>query len=253
MITRRSILLAFGAGTLVASLSALAQQEKRVRRIGYFSGSNAEGTATWLAAFREGMAELRWVEKRDYLIDARYADGVVQAGKDVAASLVATQPEVLLTPTDEAVRLLAQTGKVIPIVFAIAVDPVGSGFAASLQRPGGGATGLTNLGSDLGAKRIQLLKEAFPRVAHIVLLFEPANVGSIAEKKIVEEAAKQVGMRISAIEIRQPRTSTLPSTAAPQSAFTLSCGHKALFSAVSARRLWNAVFAPKCRPWPRAS
>jgi len=200
---RRQILSLAVAGLAALSLPALAQPERRVRRIGVFFLASAQTTAAWLAAFRAGMAELRWVEGRDYVIDARYASGVAQAAPGLAAELIATQPDLLLTAADEPVRLLAQRTKTIPIVFAIGQDPVGSGIAASLRRPGGNATGLTSLAIDLSAKRLQLLKEAFPRVAHVVLLFQPDNVNSLSQVKEIEEAAARLGTRITPIGLRQ--------------------------------------------------
>ena len=122
----------------------------------------------------------------------------------LAADLVATRPDLLLVPSDEDVRLLAQSTKTIPIVFAITQDPVGNGLAASLRRPGGNATGLTTISTELSSKRLQLLKQAFPRVGHIVLLFEPDNVGSVSQAKEIEEVASRVGVRITPIELRQP-------------------------------------------------
>ena len=203
MTTRRKLLLlVLGAGALAAN-PGLAQQEKRLRRIGYLSGSNAESSASWLAAFREGMAALGWVEKRDYVIDARYANGVSQAQADLAAELVAAQPDLLLASADAVARSLAQKSKAIPIVFAIASDPVGLAFAASLQRPGGNMTGLTALARELSAKRLQLLKEAFPRVAHVALLFEPDNVNSQTQIKEAMNAAPRLKMRVTPIELRQ--------------------------------------------------
>ena len=175
-----------------------------MRRIGYFTGGTLQSNAAWLAAFREGMAALRWVEGRDYVIDGRYANGVAQAMEGLAAELVAARPDLLLASGDAAIRVLAQRTKTMPIVFAIAQDPVGNGFAASLQRPGGNATGLTSLSSDLSAKRLQLLKEAFPRVAHVVLLFEPDSLGSVSQAKDIEEATRRLGMRITRIGLRQP-------------------------------------------------
>jgi len=200
---RRQLLSLAVAGLGALSLPALAQQEKRVRRIGYLTGGSLQVSAAWLAAFREGMAALRWVEGRDYVIDARYANGVAQAGPGLAAELVATQPDLLLAPGDESVRQLAQRTKTIPIVFAVAQDPLGNGLAASLQRPGGNATGLTSLARELSAKRLQLLKEAFPRVAHVVLLFEPDNMGSVSQAKEIEEAAPRLKIRVTPIELRQ--------------------------------------------------
>ncbi len=203
MIARRKLLLAFGAGGLSVFLPAFAQQEKRVRRIGYITPGSLQTNAAWLAAFREGMAALRWVEGRDYVIDARYANGVAQAQPGLAAELVATQPDLLLTPADTPARPLAQRTKTIPIVFAIASDPVGNGLAASLQRPGGNLTGLSSLHRELLAKRLQLLKEAFPRLAHVVLLYEPGNVGSLSQVKDIEEAATRLKIRVTPIELRQ--------------------------------------------------
>jgi len=201
---RRQLLCLAAGGMAALSLPALAQQEKRVRRIGVFFLASAQATAAWLAAFRQGMAELRWVEGRDYVIDARYANGVMQAAPGVAAELIATQPDLLLTAADEPVRLLAQRTKTIPIVFAVAQDPVANGIVASLRHPGGNATGLASLARDLAAKRLQLLKEAFPRVAHVVLLFEPDNVGGVSQAKEIEQAGPRLGMRITPIALRQP-------------------------------------------------
>jgi len=201
---RRQLLLALGsAGLAVLALPALAQQEKRVRRIGFLAGGNLQNTAAWLAAFRQGMAELRWVEKRDYVIDARYANGVAQARTGLAAELVATQPDLLLATGDEAVGELSQRTKTIPIVFALATDPVVIGVAASLRRPGGNATGLTNLAPDLGAKRLQLLKEAFPHVANVVVLFEPTTLSGRSEVKAIEKVAEGLKIRVTPIELRQ--------------------------------------------------
>ena len=201
---RRQILCLTVAVLAVLSLPALAQQEKRVRRIGYLSGSSVQANAAWLAAFREGMAALRWVEGRDYVMDERYGNGVAQAGPGLAAELVATRPDLLLVPGDTLVDELAQRTKTIPIVFAIAQDPVGAGLATSLQRPGGNATGLTTLDRDLSAKRLQLLKEAFPRVAHVVLLFQPDSVSGVSQAKEIEHAAPRLGMRVTPIGLRQP-------------------------------------------------
>jgi putative tryptophan/tyrosine transport system substrate-binding protein len=200
---RRQMICFTVAGLAALPLPVLAQSERRVRRIGVFFLASAQATAAWLAAFRQGMAALRWVEGRDYMIDARYANGVMQAAPGLAAELIATQPDLLLTAADEPVRLLAQTTKTIPIVFAIGQDPVRNGTVASLRHPGGNATGLTTLARDLSAKRLQLLKEAFPRVAHVVLLFDPANVGSLSQAKEIEEAAARLGTRITPIGLRQ--------------------------------------------------
>jgi len=189
------------AGLAVLSLPALAQQQKRVRRIGYYSGGNLNSSR--LAAFREGMLELRWVEGRDYVIDARSANGVAQAGPGLVAELVATRPDLLLTPADSGLRLFAQRTKTIPIVFTIIQDPLGNRIVANLQRPGGNATGLTSLARDLGAKRLQLLKEAFPHVTHVAVLFEPGIASNLTQSQEIEDAAVDLKIRVTPIELRQ--------------------------------------------------
>jgi len=201
MTTRRELLIALSA---LASLPALAQQDKRVRRIGYFIQGSLQSSATLLAAFREGMSALQWIDGRDYVIDARYANGDVKALPGLAAELVASQPDLLLAGGDEDVRQLNRRTKTIPIVFAIGQDPVGTGVVASLQRPGGNATGLATLARELAAKRLQLIKEAFPRVAHVVVLFDPSNLGSVAQLKEIESASPRMAMQITPIELRQP-------------------------------------------------
>ena len=170
------------------------------------------------------MLALRMVEGRDYVIDARYANGVTQAAPGLAAELVATRPDLLLTTGDAATSLLVQRTKTIPIVFAIAQDPVGNGLVASLPRPGGNVTGMASLGRDLSAKRLQLLKEAFPRVAHVVVLFEPDSMGNASEVGEIEEAGPRLGIRITPIRLRQPvRISSRPSSVAPRWAPTPTC------------------------------
>ena len=201
---RRNFLIGAAGGIAAHSLSALAQTGRRVRRIGFLGLGSAQGNAAYLPAFRAGMLELRWLEGRDYVIDARYANGVAQALPGLADELLAIGPDLMLTPSEGPVRLLAQKTKTIPIVFAIASDPVGNGLAASLRRPGGNSTGLTTLSTELSAKQLQLLKEAFPRVAHVALLFEPDHAGSASQAKEIEGIAPRLGMRITAIELRLP-------------------------------------------------
>ena len=199
---RRKLICLAAAGTALPAVTGLAQPGRRVRRIGYFSLTTEQDSAAWLVAFRDGMAELRQTEGRDYVIDARYANGIPQTAAGLAAELVATQPDLLLTVADEAARQLAQRTQTIPIVFAIAQDPIATGLAKSLQKPGGNVTGLASLTSELGAKRLQLLKEAFPKITHVALLFEPENVGSARQAKEIEAAAPLLGLRLTPIGLR---------------------------------------------------
>ncbi len=200
---RRTLLIALGSGALVNPLAARAQAPAKPRRIGFLTLSNAQTTAAWLAAFRAGMLALHWTEGRDYVIDARYGNGDSQAGPALAAALVASAPDLLLMPGDGPARLVAQLTKTIPVVFTLAQDPIANGLAASLRQPGGNVTGLTNIGSELWPKRLQLLKEAFPRITHAAVLVTPDDVGSVSQAKEIDGAAQRLKLRVSRVEIRQ--------------------------------------------------
>lgn len=193
--------------TLVAlcamPLLARAQDARRARRVGVLLLASARSSEVWLAAFRKGMADLRWVEGRDYVIDARFGDGMAKAGPALAAELVAKRPDVVLTGAEEAAKQLIQRSPTLPVVFAVCKDPVGSGIAASLQRPGGSATGLTDLSSGLAGKQLQLLTEAFARVASVAVLFDPSDAGSLSQVREIEDASVHLKIRMLRVELEQ--------------------------------------------------
>lgn len=198
---RRSALLALG----VLSLPTYAQSPARVRRTGWliYGSAATPATQSFVAAFRKGMGELKWVEGRDYAIDIRYANDTPKAVSGLADELVASGPDLLIAPGDDGARLFKERTKTIPILFAIAVDPVGNGLVESLQRPGGNVTGMTNQLNELGSKRLQLLKEAFPKVAQVGVPYEPNDRASTGQAKTVEDAARALGLRTTLIELRQ--------------------------------------------------
>jgi putative ABC transport system substrate-binding protein len=194
------VLVALSSGYLRCSF---ADDKTRIKRIGFHGSGSAQSMYAALDAFRQGMAALGWADGRDYVIDARYADNRADAIDKNAADLVATQPDVLLAPGDSSTRALLRRTKAIPIVFAIGTDPVRSGHAASLYRPGGNATGLTTLAPELAAKRLQLLREVRPGAVHIGVLFNPAEAQSSAQVTAYEEAAGRLDLRISRLEIKR--------------------------------------------------
>jgi putative ABC transport system substrate-binding protein len=199
----RRKLLCVGVALGFSPLIILAQNDARVRRIGYHSAGSSASNAGWLDAFRGGMAQLGWRDGRDYVIDARFADGRGDEVARVADELVATQPDLLLCPGDASTRALAKATKSIPIVFALAADPVEDGLAKSLQRPGGNATGLTTLSPDLAAKRLQLLKETFPAISNVIVLYEPAEPSGPAHFREIRAAASQLKLNVTGIELRR--------------------------------------------------
>jgi putative ABC transport system substrate-binding protein len=201
---RRGVLSAVVAGVATAFLPARATAQRRLWRIGYHSAGSAQSNAGWLDAFRKGMSELGRSESRDYVIDARYADGRSELLQRLATELVATEPDVLLTTAEGSIQALSRSTGKIPIVFALAGDPVRHGLVSSLQRPGGNLTGLTLLSHDLAPKRLELLKESFPAISHVVVLFQGNDDASNGQMKGYADAATQLKMRTTPIDVRQP-------------------------------------------------
>lgn len=196
-IRRRTILLL--AAFLVAQPAR--SQSARLKRIAYFSAGSPQADATWLASFRKGMQELGWKFGQDYLIESRHARGTVQDWPRLAEELIAWRPDMILTPSEPTLPPLVERTGTIPIVLAHGGDPVGLGFAKSLQRPGGNITGLTSHSLDLASKRLQLLKEAFPRIAHVAILVEPDFMISVVQAKILEAAAGRLKMKVTLLPI----------------------------------------------------
>jgi ABC-type uncharacterized transport system substrate-binding protein len=172
---RREFTRLLGGATVAWSVAAHAQRTERVRRIGvltFSAESDQEGQSS-VAAFREGLRKLGWMEGRNSEIDIRWAAGDVELMKRFATELVTLQPDLILTSSTPATAAMLQQTRTIPIIFVLVADPVGSGFVASLPRPGGNATGFTPIVGSLGGKWVELLKEIAPRVARVTLLFNP--------------------------------------------------------------------------------
>ena len=174
---RREFITLLGGGVAAWPLAARAQQPSGMRRIAVLM-AYAEGVAeaqAWVAAFREEFHKLGWTEDRNVRIDIRWATGDVKTIERFAKELVASQPELVLSSSTPTTAALLQQTRTIPIVFALVTDPVGSGFVASLPRPGGNVTGFTSMESTMAGKWLELLKEIAPRVERVAILFNPAT------------------------------------------------------------------------------
>jgi putative tryptophan/tyrosine transport system substrate-binding protein len=172
---RREFTRLLGGATVAWSAGAQAQQTERVRRIGVLAGyaESDQDAQSFFAAFREELRKLGWMEGRNCEIDIRWAAGDVELMKRFAQELVALQPDLILTSSTPATAAMLQQTRTIPVIFVIVADPVGSGFVASLPRPGGNATGFTPIVRSLGGKWVELLKEIAPRITRATLLFNP--------------------------------------------------------------------------------
>jgi putative ABC transport system substrate-binding protein len=177
-IGRRKFLATLLGGAAVAwPMAARAQQTERVMRIGVlmaYAESDPEAQA-WVAAFREALQKLGWAEGRNIRIDTRWATAGVESIQQFAKELVALQPELVVSTSTPSTAWLLQQTRTIPIIFTNVSDPVGSGFVASLPRPGGNATGFSTIEGSLGGKWLELIKEIVPRVGRVALLFNPAT------------------------------------------------------------------------------
>jgi putative ABC transport system substrate-binding protein len=174
---RRDFMSLLAGATAAAPLAVRTQAIESVRRIGVlmaYAESDSEAQA-WIAAFREGLQKLGWIEGRNINLDVRWATGEMVAIERFANEIVATGPELILASTTPATAALLQQTRTIPIVFALVSDPVGSGFVASFARPGGNVTGFTTMEPTMAGKWLELLKEIAPRVARVAFIFNPAS------------------------------------------------------------------------------
>jgi putative ABC transport system substrate-binding protein len=213
---RRDFITLLGSAT-AWPLAVSAQQPDRVRRIGVLMGfaeSDRDGRA-FVAAFREGLQKLGWVEGRNIQIDTRWAAGDTALMQQFAKELVALQPDLILshlTPTT--IALLHQT-RTIPIVFALVADPIGSGFVASFPRPGGNVTGFIFTEPTMAGKWLELLREVAPRIARVAMLFHPATA-TYAEYWLNPFKAAAAAIAVEAIAAPVRDSSELESVIAAQ-------------------------------------
>ena len=171
----REFITLVGSAAATWPLAARAQQSDRMRLIGVLMGlaESDREAQSWVAAFREELQKLGWTEGRNIEIDTRWATADVESMKRLAKELVVLQPDFILTSTTPATAAMLQHTRTIPIIFVLVGDPVGSGFVASMARPGGNATGFTPIEGSLGGKWVEVLKEIAPRVARVTLMFNP--------------------------------------------------------------------------------
>jgi putative tryptophan/tyrosine transport system substrate-binding protein len=173
---RREFITLLG-GAAAWPLTARAEQPNGMRRIGILitlAESDTVGQA-YVGAFREGLQKLGWMEGRTFRIDTRRATPDVESIQRFAKELVALQPDVILTQNTPTTASMLQQTRTIPIIFANVADPVGSGFVASLPRPGGNVTGFITMEPTIPSKWVELIKEIAPRVARVAFLFNPAT------------------------------------------------------------------------------
>jgi putative ABC transport system substrate-binding protein len=187
---------------LTATPPARAQQPAGILRIGILSGSSASFFSARVEAFRRRLRELGYVEGKNIFIEYRYADGKRERLPDLVAELVRLKVDVIVTVGAPAAQAAKKASGTIPIVFAGASDPVGTGIVSSLARPDGNITGLSLMVPDLDGKRLELLKEAVPTVARVAFLWQPGGTRGNLALTDMEAAAKALGVKLLSLEVR---------------------------------------------------
>jgi putative tryptophan/tyrosine transport system substrate-binding protein len=200
---RREFIAALGGAVAMPCSAAWAQQLRKVR-IGYLEPQAASDPSARILhrQLLLGLRDLGYVEGRDYSLDVRNADGQLDRLSNFAVELVRIPVDIIIAPGDAPITAARQATDKIPIVMLVAADPVGSGFVASLNRPGGNITGLSALAADMASKRVELLKEVVPHATRIAVLWNSSNRSKILEWKETETAAKIVGIALQSVEVR---------------------------------------------------
>jgi putative tryptophan/tyrosine transport system substrate-binding protein len=184
-------------------VSAEAQQTKKIAKIGYLAPSTPAAVAHLIEAFRQGLLEHGYVEGKGFVLELRYGDGKAERLPELARELVGLKVDVILTSTDGAIAVVKQQTQTIPIVMATSTDPVGTGFVASLARPGGNVTGLSTISPELGGKRLELLTEVVPRISRVAFIWNPDIPGATLEYKEAEGASRSLRLQLQFLEVRR--------------------------------------------------
>jgi len=208
-VTTRRIFVGGLAGVLAAPLAVRAQQPAKVSRIGWLLTGSLEApeTRALLSAFRQGVRERGYVEGQNLVIEYRPAEGRLDRFPALAADLVRLKVDLIVAGSTSAARAAQKATTTIPIVAPTMGDPIGDGLEASLARPGGNITGLTFLGPELAPKRLELLKEALPKMTRLVGIWHPGSLSERTAKDMLsqtETAARTLGVHLELIEVRSP-------------------------------------------------
>jgi putative tryptophan/tyrosine transport system substrate-binding protein len=203
---RRRFLLTSLAGAAIVPRTSGAQQAGKIWRIGYLSlvSGELEQYKPWVAAFRDGLRKLGYVEGENVIIEQRYAAGQVGRLPALAAELVRLKVDILVAAPAGSAFAAKKVTTTVPIVFMGEPDPVGTGLVASLARPAGNATGLADAHTDLVPKRLELLKQLVPTASRIGVLWNPSNASTAPQLKMVQTAAPALGLSIVPVPVKGP-------------------------------------------------
>jgi putative tryptophan/tyrosine transport system substrate-binding protein len=199
---RRAFITLLGSAAVAWPLAARAQQLPKLPTIGFLGGTSPSVVSQSVAAFVERLRELGWVEGRNVAIEYRWAEGRSERFAEIAAEFVRLKVDVIVT-VGSAVLDAKRATSVIPIVFAVASNPVGGGLVESLARPGGNVTGLSVQNSDLAGKRVELLREVVPGLRRVAVMANVGYAGAVQEMGEAQAAARMFGLEVVTLEIQR--------------------------------------------------
>jgi putative tryptophan/tyrosine transport system substrate-binding protein len=198
---RRDFITFVGGVAAIWPLSTRAQLPSKLPTIG-FLGASASGFAPWVSAFTARLGELGWIEGRTIAIEYRWSEGRPERYAEIAAEFVRRNVDVIVT-VGSAVPIVKQATSTIPIVFAVGIDPVGSGLVASLAKPGGNVTGLSIQANELAGKRLELLREVIPQLRRLAIMFNADNTQPVLEMGETQAEARRLGLEVAPLAIRR--------------------------------------------------
>ena len=172
MMDRRAFITIVAGSILAGPLAGGAQQSGKVARIGVLHPGAPATSMHFAAAFDQGLRERGYVQGQNIVVERRFAEAKVERMSDIAAELVRWKVDVIVTSTDPGIAAVRHQTQTIPIVMANSIDPVATGFVASLARPGGNVTGLSSISPELSVKRLELLKEAVPGLSRVAIVWD---------------------------------------------------------------------------------
>src|SRR5713226_3343875 len=197
--------LALGALLLALSFQAEAQQPAKIPRIGYLAGASPSSISDRIEAFGQGLRELGYVEGKNIVIELRSAEGKADRLPSLAAELVRLKVDIIVTAGPQSTRAAKEATSTIPIVMGFDIDPVGSGFVASLARPGGNITGLSTLAPEISGKQLELLKEIIPKLSRVAVFGTSTQPGSAQSLREVELAAGAFKVQLQYLDVVSPK------------------------------------------------
>ena len=200
---RREVIKLLGGAAAVWPLAARAQQPERMRTIGFLGSGTPSSQAQRTAAFVQRLHELGWIKSRNVAIEYRWAEGRNERAAEIAAEFVRLKVDAIVTSGTGIAIAVKQATSVIPIVFAAAGDPVGTGLVASLARPGGNVTGLSLQQTDVAGKRLELLREVVPTLRRLAIMANVSGPAAVLEMVEMQATARTLGIAVATLEIRR--------------------------------------------------